>query len=380
MSSTESNSKLTSSPKPDGLVLTRLSTVKPEQVDWLWKARIPRGKLTLLVGDPEAGKTFVSLDFAARVSRGAKWPDGAAASQGGVILLAVEDGLADTIRPRLDALGADTSRISVAEAIREDGKERAFTLEHDLPALESAVRAEEARLVVIDPLSAYLGKANSWKDAEVRAVLTPLAQMAERTSAAILGIVHLNKNQEQGLLHRVQGSVGFVAVARVVMTAKQGDDGRRTLSVAKNNLAPAAPDLTYRITTEGCLEWESAPSSAKRALPTGETDKATKWLRNILVAGPRSMEEVATEATAAGISSSALRRARERLAIRSKREGTFNGGCWMLSLPAAPEPLPSSTGETSETHKMDEMAPHPAQPVHLDPPGKEATNSKGNDG
>lgn len=362
-------------PHPDGLVLQRVSDIKPEQVNWLWAGRIPRGKLTLLVGDPEAGKTFVSLDFAARVSRGTMWPDGAPAPRGGVILFAVEDGLADTIRPRLDALGADTSRINVVEAVREQGKERGFTLEKDLPALDEAVREEAACLVVIDPLNAYLGKIDSWKDTAVRNVLTPLARMAERTGVAVLAIMHLNKNEERSLLHRVQGSIGFVAVARVVLSAKQQAGGRRVLSVVKNNLASKPPDLAYRITEASLLVWESssAPHADEPPQATNETEKATQFLREMLAGGPRLVKEVDALASVAAISASALRRAKERLDLRAKREGGFSDGQWTLRLPpeaSVGDLPPTSGGKMDNSDKMGTSPPQLVQPAQFVPPGR----------
>ena len=150
-------------------VLIALSAVAPESVQFIWQDRIARGKLNLIVGDPGLGKSFITLDIAARVSQGAEWPDGGRAPTADVVLLCAEDGLADTVRPRLDALGADVNRIHALTAVRlRDGNERHFSLVEDLKHLEKAIERTSAAVLVIDPLTAYLGRTDSYKDSEVR--------------------------------------------------------------------------------------------------------------------------------------------------------------------------------------------------------------------
>ncbi len=356
-----------------GLTLKRMSDVEPEEVGWLWENRLPCGKLTLLVGDPEAGKTFVTLDFAARISTAASWPDGGVAPQGDVLLLAVEDGLADTIRPRLDALHADVSRIYVVDGVYDGGESKHFTLADNLDELEQTVKGKGVRLVVIDPVNAYLGSSiNSWKDDNVRTALTPLAQMAERTGTAIVGIMHLSKNEERAVLNRVLGSIGFVAVARVVMHAKQGENGdnRRTLSVLKNNLAPKAPDLLYRI-VDGRLVWECPePGSIPRAGRSATArDRAKRFLQLKLADGPRLVATVELEAELEGVSQSALRKAREALGIETFKKD-FDDKRWWCRLPDEPATGPLTPVEMSEMGEMDKMeSPHLVQPDQVAPPG-----------
>jgi hypothetical protein len=138
-------------PALDGPVLVQLSTIEPEAVEWSWPGRVARGKLTLGIGEPGDGKSHVTIDVAARTTRGATWPDGGRAPEGAVILLAAEDGLADTIRPRVDRQEGDSSRVYVLRAVRVEGQECPFNLERDLPALEHALTATKAVLLVIDP-------------------------------------------------------------------------------------------------------------------------------------------------------------------------------------------------------------------------------------
>ncbi len=231
--------------KETSAVLVRLADVAAEDVEWLWKNRIALGKLTLIVGDVGVGKTYLTTDIAARVTQGTGWPDGAPSGDPShVIILTSEDGIADTLRPRLDRQGGDPTRVDVLRAVQlgdRDG-ESAFNLERDLPALEGAIVATQARVVVADPLSAYLGTKDSYKDAEIRGLLTPLADLAERRRVAILGLLHLTKAQQRRILHRVQASIAFVAQARTVLAVGEDPDtGRRLVAPLKNNLGPLPP-------------------------------------------------------------------------------------------------------------------------------------------
>ena len=178
----------------------RLSDVKPEQVEWLWRERIAIGKLTLIVGDPGQGKSFLTLDIGARVSRAAAWPDNPWEPQpaGDVILLTAEDDLGDTIRPRLDALEADVSRIIAIRGAKfvDDDNERMVNLSTDLQSIRKVVsEANEPRLLIIDPVSAYLGKTDSHNNAEVRGVLAPLAELASELRIAVVAVSHLRKGE-----------------------------------------------------------------------------------------------------------------------------------------------------------------------------------------
>ena len=158
-----------------------LKDVNPKEVTWLWPRRIPLGKLTVAAGDPGLGKSFMTLDITARVSHGGPWPDGGNALQGNVLLISAEDGLEDTIRPRLDLLGANLSRIhAISTVVREGDKEVTFSLVDHLTELEAAVLEHQACLLVLDPILAFTGrKVDTYKSSDVRAVLAPLAAMAQ---------------------------------------------------------------------------------------------------------------------------------------------------------------------------------------------------------
>jgi RecA-family ATPase len=208
------NEPATSSP-----IIVPLDSVVREQLDWLWPGRIPLGKLTLLAGDPGLGKSFVTLDMAARVSRGSEWPDLPLIEQpsGGVVLLNAEDDLADTIAPRLDQAGADDSQIVAFEGVRTGRKKRLIALDTDIPRLEEVlINRPNVRLVVIDPLSAYCGGIDSHKNSEVRGLLAQLAVLAHRHRVAVVAVTHLNKSRDKKAVYRAMGSLAFAAAARAM--------------------------------------------------------------------------------------------------------------------------------------------------------------------
>jgi RecA-family ATPase len=159
--------------------------VEPEEVEWLWPSRLALGKLALVDGDPGLGKSAITLDLAARVSSGHDFPDGAPCEPAGVVVLSGEDGLADTIRPRLDAAGAGVSRVlSLATIADEHGQERLLSIPEDITLIEKGIERVSARFVMVDPLMAFLsGDTNSHRDQDVRKALAPLAGLAERTGA-----------------------------------------------------------------------------------------------------------------------------------------------------------------------------------------------------
>ena len=194
-------------PDPDGTMphvfgarTVRLSDVEPEAVSWLWPGYLPRGKLVILDGDPGVAKSTVCLDLAARVSAGAPMPDGTGGGRpADVLLLSAEDGLADTIRPRLGAAGADVTRVhaltEVAE-LREDGRltKRPASLPADLPEVERIIRESQVALVIVDLLMAYLaGAVDAHRDQDVRRVLHQLAGIADRHRCTVVVVRHLNK-------------------------------------------------------------------------------------------------------------------------------------------------------------------------------------------
>ena len=203
--------------------MTSFDEIEPQEVQWLWPGRIPQGRLTLLVGAPGGGKSFVCCDIAARISTGRDMPDGSTGSLGDTILIACEDDPGDTLRPRLDALGAEVSRIHLLRGVNAQGHNqesspRLFTLA-DIAALEDALqRRPETRLIVVDPIGSYLGsRVDAYRDNEVRSVLAPLAELARRRNVAVLLVAHTKKGGASTADESALGSRAFTGIARSVL-------------------------------------------------------------------------------------------------------------------------------------------------------------------
>lgn len=345
-------------------VLVKLSTVKPSAITWVRPRTWPRGKLSIVAGDPGLGKSFLALDAAARISRGTEWPEGGKAPRGNVVILTAEDALSDTVRPRLDAMGADAKKIIALQAIKSgDGQERLPALKGDLPILEGVVQKHRPALVIIDPLSAYLGNASP----SVRGLLAQVARLAERYKTAVVAVMHLNKSSAKGL-YRVSGSVAFTAAARSVFLVAQGhptpeanashSDGeakpaasgpRTYFGAVKMNLAAHPPVLAFCIKQNGkgaVIEWENAPVDVNlEAVLTAQAETsderherlaAKDWLKEVLTAagGSLTVDVIKQHANDVEMSWSSIRRAKQLLGVKSERTGWGAWGHWKWSLPA----------------------------------------------
>lgn len=328
-------------PTAGGPVALKLSAVEPRPLDWLWPGRIPAGKITLLAGDPGLGKSLLSLDIAARISSGTPWPDTLTpAPQGDVILLSAEDDPADTIRPRLDAAGADPDRITLLCAVQDRDGQRTFDIRRDVHVLEQCLRETGAHIVVVDPLSSYLGATDSHNNADVRAALAPLAEVVARHGVAVLAITHLRKAGGRAV-HRMMGSLAFAAAARAVWIVEndESETGRALLLPVKSNLGPAPTGLAYvvRSTRAGpIVDWSPEPIPVGADGFPAQADsavlqEAAGFLLLTLAQGPQAVQDIEREAQGAGISLATLRRARARLGIKPVKRG-FRGP-WFLELP-----------------------------------------------
>jgi len=347
-------------PKRSTPIIVKLSEVEPEEIAWLWPGRIAIGKLTMISGDPGLGKSFLTCDLAARITTGALWPvdNLQRAPQGCVVMLNCEDELADTIRPRLDAHGADVERVVAIRAIRQSSqpsRERPFDLSRDITALEQTIeQLDDCKLVVIDPITAYLGPhTDSHKNAEVRAVLAPLADLAARRKVAIVAISHLNKGNGPAM-YRTMGSLGFVAAMRSAWCVSKdiAQPNRRLLLPLKNNLGSDINGFAFTI-DDGRIRWEPklVTTTADEALahekrrrgPLPEDRTAAKELLvSCLENGPRKATEIEDEVVFGhGISKRTLMRARRELGIKAYRPQI--PGPWMWSLSDGKTALEPST-------------------------------------
>ena len=336
-----------------------LSDVTPERVTYLWAGRLPAGKLVVVDGDPSVGKSTLMLDMSAHLSTGAAWPDGAAGTgPTNVLLMSAEDGLADTIAPRLVAAGADRTRIHAVldvEILDGDGNPRMVppSLPRDIGRLEFLVRHYAARLVVVDVLMAFLSNGvDSHRDQDVRGVLHQLAAMAERTGCTVILIRHLNKAGGSNALYRGGGSIGIVGAARAAFLVARDpeDDDRRILATTKMNLAAEPPSLAYRLVSDAAtgsvrVEWETEPvdHTAASLLRTDDSEpsersEAVDWLLGFLreSGGSAPARDVFKAARADGISERTLQRARAKAGVNSERRGFASGSVWFLEASLAP--------------------------------------------
>ena len=317
---------------------TLLSDVQPEQVRWLWQGRIPLGKITVIDGDPGLGKSLITLDLASRVSRGGQMPDGTPGPQGGVVLASGEDGLADTVRPRLEATDADLTRIvDITITVQEKGQ--LLKIPDDLAQLDQAILRVDAVLVVIDPVYSFLNqKVNTDKDAQIRQALTQLAKLAERLRVAIVLVRHLNKADEKKALYRGGGSMGLIGLARSgLLVAKSRKSQGNVLASLKCNLAARPPALVFKIEAkkEGVplIDWlgEGTETADELTLQfrTSKTQEAVVFVTDALSKEALASSALEAMAAQAGIASKTYQRARKVAGVESRQ--TRDG--WLSYIP-----------------------------------------------
>lgn len=340
------------------LALRWVSDITSRLIDWLWWSWLPLGMLTLFAGYGGGGKSTVALQIAAAVTTGGKLPDGSIAPLGKVLYFAAEDSAEHTIRPRLEAMGADMSRVAIVDGILQPGKDPGWVqLQQHIGHIEHAVAEHGFTLVVIDPISSYIGDANSDRESDVRTALTPLAKMAERTGCAVLMIRHLSKGGGDGrrAASRILGSTAWTDVPRVVWILadapeehqpERGEDGlraeRRVLGVTKANLSAKPATQWFEQPVVGPMRWLPGPAPVtidECFLPadhTTKTEGAVEWLRERLAGGAQETTKVEDAAKLAGFSKRTLVRARATLNVKARKEPS---GTWVLSLPPKLTPM-----------------------------------------
>ena len=373
-----------SNPAGRSLIVRRASEITPEPIEWLWPSRVAIGKQTMIVGEPGLGKSQLTAFMAATITTAGRWPcNEGQPPVGTVIILSAEDDAADTIRPRLDAAGADATRVLIVSAVRSnDGKgRRTFNLQADLDLLEQEItKARDVRLVVIDPISSYMGKTDSHKNSDVRGVLEPVGEMAARLRVAVVSVTHKSKGKGNSAINSAIGSVGFTGVARsAFMVDKDPDDqDRRLFLQIKNNIAKDPGGLAFRIGQHmlpggiigSAIFWDSERVSctADEILAANENaserpaqTEAEDFLRDILKDGPRPARDVESEAKEAGISWRTVNRAKKTLGIVAERkaesgDGLGRSGRWYWSLSGGTNSAAKDAKNSYECHDLNVAA------------------------
>ena len=346
--------------------LRQACDIPMESIQWLWKDWLAQGKLHLLAGQPGTGKTTIAMQMAATVSKGGTWPDGSTSEQGKVLIWSGEDDPQDTLVPRLKLAGADLQQIYFVENVRDEQGSRSFDPSKDLRML--TVELEEigqVSLFVADPLVSVVG-GDSHRNSEVRRALQPLVDLAEAQKCAVLGITHYSKStQVRDPLDRVTGSVGFAAVARIVLgTAivqnEVDSDDERLLIRLKSNIATDRDGFTYTLEQEELkdhegifnsrIRWgEAIYGSARQILEKAESqqqndsrrqprEEALEFLRDLLSDSGSPVKVLREEVNAAGLTWATIRRAADELnVIKRKVGGPKEKSYWEWSLPEEPE-------------------------------------------
>ncbi|WP_244134630.1 AAA family ATPase [Burkholderia gladioli] len=340
------------------VVLSRASEITPEAITWLWPGYLPAGKLTILAGQPGCGKTTIALSLAAAVTTGGRWPDGSEYTKpGNVLVWTGEDGIADTLVPRLMAAGADLTRVWFAESVTDDeGRLKPFSPARDIPLLSERVAAMgDVRMVIVDPIISVV-QGDGHKSIDVRLSLQPLLDLGAIHNCAIFGITHFSKGSKGASpLDRILGSQAFGAAARVILIAGKDDSsGRRVFAKSKANIAEEAGGFEYAIDivdTDGMassrIQWgEPLTGSAREILREIEADdteadteaaesqfERARCLIYELLRPFSSTPEIKRAAAAEGVSWRTMERAKEveiksGARIRAIKQGKEWGWIW----------------------------------------------------
>ncbi len=336
----KSESEVKPAVEPD---LLCLADVEARPVDWLWEPFIPMRMLSMISGDPAAGKSFIALAVAADLSRG-RLRDGRIVDPASTLYLTCENPAAECVRPRFDSLGGDPALLTLLQGTRfaVDGEEHRGTVSlGDIRTLDAAIVQTHARLVIVDPLQSYFGAhVDLHRSNETRPVLDGLAKLAEARGCAILLIRHLSKQSGGKAIHRGLGSIDLSGAVRSEMLAGSlpDDPDTRALVHIKSNVGRIGHTLGYSIDGQGRFSWtgESAITAADLlAAPAIPGDRklaeASQWLAEQLRYGSREQKEIRQAAETAGISYATFRRAKDALQVRSYKAGM--SGPWLWALP-----------------------------------------------
>lgn len=361
-------------PEPCEYRVVRAADVTPRRIGWLWHGRIPHGMQTIIDADPAVGKSTLSMEIAARVSRGQRLPGHPILALDpeplSVLVLNAEDSVDTTIVPRLMAAGADLDRVSIFDLARD-----LPDLDQHLGVIESEARKISAGLIIIDPLAAFVGRADNYRDSDIRKILQKTASLCDRTGAAILFVRHLTKLTGGKAIYRGGGSIGIIGAARVGLLAAKDprDESKRILAVAKSNVSTDVPSLSFMLeSAEVPIPGETEPLHLSRVVWLGESDISANDLAAAETAKPedKTAHRAAMEAfpevlgdrwvlstaaekqvrAASGAGRRTLTRVRGELKVQAKQAG----GKWYLAMPGThgPPMQPVVSGDAGDGVKL----------------------------
>ena len=332
-----------------------LADVEAKSVRWLWEPYVPLGMVSMISGDPGAGKSYVALAIAAGVTRGIT-RGGLQHEPGGVLYLTLENPIAEVIRPRLDSLEGDPSRVWVVNGtIYEDQNgtdDRGIITLDDLDLLDETIEANSVRLVVIDPLTSFFGGGKNLNHSnDTRPVFDRLAKMAEKHDLAVLVIRHNNKQQGGRAIYRGAGSVDMTGAVRSEMLAAVSPENpeQRALAHIKTNIGPQGRTQGYVIEPDGqsgvrfawtgelALTAEQLNAAPEAPETKTKQDEAREWLTELLREGSQTQKDVEARAEAAGLKWRTVRRAKDDCSEIKSRKASMGAG-WIWYLDAAREP------------------------------------------
>ena len=335
-------------------VYRKMSEIEPQPINWLWEDYIAKGTFTLITGEPDLGKSQITLSMTAIVTTGGNWPvSGEKCEEGNVIILSDEDNLEKTIRPRLEANGANLEKIHYLDGIGKGDSNsdcELFNLKSNLTQLETMINEIKGiSMIVIDPLSAYLAGVDTYNNKDVRSMLAPLSKLAGRYDIAIVCVEHPPKSNNGRAMNQVGGSIAFVAASRsaYLVSKDPEDEERRLFLKIKNNLSNYSGGISFTVESHKLhngieiskVVWGDEPVkiTADEVLAyynqtefQHKKESRKKWLQEELADGPKNAAEVEKKALTQGITEKQLRNTREYAGVSSDKTD-FDGG-WDLSL------------------------------------------------
>lgn len=337
-----------------------LSEIDEERIEWLWPNRLGKGFLTILEGDPGVGKGFLTIDFAARVTRGWPFPgepgdhpDPAKRPQvrepASVILVTSEDSRARTEVPRAKAAGADLSKIIVLSGLENLGHDLIHVAQSLVTVMEANIAGhKKIGLIVLDPIEEALPGLTDYNAQNARRGLNVLIRFAQKHSCALIGVRHLMKGPAAAPLYRGRGSIALTAASRIVvlLALNPNDPEERVLAHVKNNLSQPAPSLAFGLvpsieSTEPMVRWagrtyiSAADLGFQSAGSPSAVGRAETFLLDALSAGPLPLSTLAEQAAAYAISERTLWRAKTRLRITTSPAQSDGTRVWLWHLPEA---------------------------------------------